>query len=82
MGALWKIAKNYRSQLVLILTPLILLPLVLKDDLVDIVKCNPSCQDCKKINGTDQNDLHIFPDGSEEPYIMEEKQVFFIYANV
>ena len=76
MGALWKIVKNYRSQLVLILTPLILLPLALKEDIIENVKCNPSCDNCQKLNGTDVNDLFIFPGDNEgTPYKIVEKQV-------
>jgi di/tricarboxylate transporter len=77
MGALWKIVKNYRSQLVLILTPLILLPLALKEDIIENVKCNPSCDNCQKVNGTDVNDVFTFPGDNEgTPYKIVEKQPY------
>jgi di/tricarboxylate transporter len=71
MGSLWKIVKNYRSQLVLVLTPLILIPLVLKPDLIEKIKCNPSCEPCEKINGTDEYALF-----NDEPYRVETKKPF------
>jgi di/tricarboxylate transporter len=58
MGALWKIRKilnNYRSQIILILTPLLLLPLILIEDEIKEVKLNPECDSLKPLCNTFQD---------------------------
>lgn len=73
MGALWKTKKiliNYRAQLILVITPLLLLPLILIEDSVFNARCKPDCEDCVKKNDS-SGDYDLF---NGEPYkIVEQK---------
>lgn len=76
MGALWKTKKiliNYRAQLILVITPLLLLPLILIEDSVFNARCKPDCEDCVKKNDS-SGDYDLF---NGEPYKIVEQKVIF-----
>jgi hypothetical protein len=76
MGWSWKarkIAKNYQSQIILVLTPLLLVPLLLIDDEEKKSKCDISCESCVKNEATGEYLLN--EDG--DPYTIQLLKVSF-----